>query len=1000
MTFFTELFRGVLAGFFRRNIFRRTLCLLILFSSGAYAQTDTSFWFVAPEILTGGSNEFDKPIYLWLSSFSQPSTVTITQPANPDFTPIIVNVLANNSAVVDLTGIIDSIENKPADHVNNFGLHIRATNNISVYYEVKGAITCGICNGELYALKGRNALGTRFWTPFQKTYNNYSVFTPLPYASFNIVATEDATNITITPTKNIVGHAAGTPFNITLNKGQTFACEATSQAAAEHPSGSTVVSDKPIAVTVSDDYINISGVGQDTEGDQLIPADKIGTEYIVVNSPSAAVNDMAIIVATQNNTQVNVNGSLVTTINTGDTYQYSIGSNGAIYITTSAPAYVYQVTTAGHEAGGAIIPPLTCTGSQVVSVSRSSDKPFNVFLITTTGNENNFLLNGAPGIILASAFKSVPGTTNWLYARIDLSSNVANGAPARISNTSSLFAMGLMEGITLGSAYGYFSDFSTSNSVTVKNHCVATPVSDTLSASLPLSHHLWNTGDTTAQIITSQSGTYWVQNNLINCSFTDTFHITISGTTPTVSTGKDTVVCSGKPVQLKVNGTKDIFSWKPAARLNNPNIANPVATPDTTTTYVVTNSNACGIAADTIVVQVIPTPVISYLTPDDTICKGKSIQLIVSNNPNYTWSPHEGLSCTGCQLPVASPTITSTYYIKLSNDFCIVSDSVIITVVPQPPFIAKGDTTICIGRSVRLQSSSAISYSWIPSKGLSDTSIANPLANPSATTTYIVNAIGFCGEESDTVIIKVEPKPFIDVSSDTDICAGGTVQLKATGGLTYKWFPSDGLNNSTLSSPIANPQSSTTYTVVGSTFPDCFSSSNVAVQVLPYPHIDMPGPQQVTCGQGLQLTPSLNFGTFHWVTANGLTDSTNINPVVYPTQNTTYTLFASNEGCSVSATIEITVIKGLASLPNAFSPNRDGHNDIFHVLYSCGFNLDDFRIYNRWGELIFETQDIDAGWDGRYNGTDATVGVYVYALSGHKDNGEKVFMKGNVTLLR
>ena len=254
-----------------RLIFLLSLSFL---SSNLQAQLDTAFWFVAPEV---AQNHGDRPIVFRFASLDNPSTITISQPSNPLFPTQTITLGENDSQTIDLTSWIDMIENKPANQTLSYGFKISSSEQITAYYEVTP--TCN-CNPDIFALKGRNALGTAFLTPFQSLLNNASY----ARSGFNIVATEDNTNITITPTQNIDGHAAGIPFTITLNKGQTYYGEATSTGANMHIGGTAIISDKPIAVTISDDSALGTPFGgcADLMGDQLIPISILGTEYIAL----------------------------------------------------------------------------------------------------------------------------------------------------------------------------------------------------------------------------------------------------------------------------------------------------------------------------------------------------------------------------------------------------------------------------------------------------------------------------------------------------------------------------------------------------------------------------------------------------------------------------------------------------------------------------------------------------------------------------------------------
>jgi hypothetical protein len=177
------------------------------------AQLDTSFWFAAPNQNTG----FQLPIFIRVNGGKNPSVVTISQPANPTFTPIVLNVPANGFSFVDVSDFLSVLANSEIDEVTNKGILISATNSISAYYEVSKDN-----NPDLFSLKGRNALGTNFVVT--SIVNNW----PNDYqegGAFYVVATADNTIVTITPSVDLVGHPKEEgPFTVTLNKGRGIFC--------------------------------------------------------------------------------------------------------------------------------------------------------------------------------------------------------------------------------------------------------------------------------------------------------------------------------------------------------------------------------------------------------------------------------------------------------------------------------------------------------------------------------------------------------------------------------------------------------------------------------------------------------------------------------------------------------------------------------------------------------------------------------------------------------
>ncbi len=176
-----------------------SLSIILFFSISTNAQTDTLFWFAAPEILniTNNNITMDRPIVLNITTYNQSATVTISQPAGGGMPNQVINIAANSTQSVDLTTWIENIECKPANSILNYGLKISSTSKISVYYEVNAN---GL-NPDLFVLKGKNALGNDFWISSQYFLDNSTG----TFSSFNIVATEDNTLVTITPAKNIVG---------------------------------------------------------------------------------------------------------------------------------------------------------------------------------------------------------------------------------------------------------------------------------------------------------------------------------------------------------------------------------------------------------------------------------------------------------------------------------------------------------------------------------------------------------------------------------------------------------------------------------------------------------------------------------------------------------------------------------------------------------------------------------------------------------------------------
>ena len=420
------------------------------------AQSDTEFWFAAPDLQTAHG---DRPILLRISAGAQSANVSISIPANPSAGVQNVFVNANSSVSVDLTPQIDLIENGTPNTVMQKGLLISSTARVSIYYDVNHNF-----NGDLYALKGRNALGTVFTVPMQTEFNNRTISSGLPHtADVIIVATEDGTRVDVTCKNPLSGQPA--TFSINLQRGETYVLTAPGITGTIKPGGTILRSNKPISVSTKDDSILLPGQNcADTAGDQLIPDLMAGTEYIVTKGYLNISPDSYYVFATQPNTTVKVNGAVVATLNAQGDHYIGRLSDPSCYLESDKPVQVFHITGIGCEVGGAVIPSVKCTGSTRVNVTRASaTQTFSINVLAPTAVTGDFTINGNNTLLPANGFTIVPGTNGkWSVARITLSPTIAGtGDPVVIENPNGKFHVGIIQGTQVNTArYGYFSDFS------------------------------------------------------------------------------------------------------------------------------------------------------------------------------------------------------------------------------------------------------------------------------------------------------------------------------------------------------------------------------------------------------------------------------------------------------------------------------------------------------------------------------------------------------------
>ncbi len=438
------------------------ILLLIFASAELLAQKDTEFWFAAPEI-TGGHG--DDPIYLTVMTFDEDAEVEIDFPANNVFNPLKFNIAKNSSRSINMTSYKNFLEHNANDAVMNNGLHITSDNDISCYYEVNGVnFFRVVINSDIFSLKGRNALGLDFIIPGQSVFSNSLDYSPVPRNRVIIVATENNTTVELLPSADCMGHSAGVKFTVVLQKGQTYSLNAKNSQAGQHLDGTIISSDKPIAITVSDDSIySSSHPCKDMTGDQIIPVSKAGNKFIAIRGDLDGDMEQICITATEDDTEIYIGGNTVPydTIQKAETICMTYGSK-ALLIETSKPALTWQITGHSCEMGASLLPPLGCTGSQRVVVNRRDADYFAVAILTENGNQNNFTHSGMPGLIDANDFHEVDGSNGqWLYALIDLSNGISKNSEFSVSNKSGLFHLGVIAGeANDATKYGYFSNFA------------------------------------------------------------------------------------------------------------------------------------------------------------------------------------------------------------------------------------------------------------------------------------------------------------------------------------------------------------------------------------------------------------------------------------------------------------------------------------------------------------------------------------------------------------
>jgi gliding motility-associated-like protein len=331
-------------------------------------------------------------------------------------------------------------------------------------------------------------------------------------------------------------------------------------------------------------------------------------------------------------------------------------------------------------------------------------------------------------------------------------------------------------------------------------------------------------------------------------------------------------------------------------------------------------------------------------------------------------------------------------------------------VVHALPVIKVEDTVICLNDAATLMASGGVSYDWQPDPTLSCTNCAAPQASPRVRTIYYVTGTDANGcKNTDTVTVGIKTKTTLIFDDQLEVCEKTPVVLQVSGAQTYTWIPPLYLDDANKQNPTATLDTSITYLVIGregSCIPD---TAKIRAVVHPLPEVHAGDDQRVLAGSMVSLNGNgVRVKDYLWQPGDSLVCPSC--PVTqYRAQKTmTFTLKGfSDYGCVDSDDVTIVVFCDQSQLfiPNTFTPNGDGQNDVFYPQGSGVGKVKAFRIYNRWGQLVFERMNMDVnardqGWDGTFKGEQLSPDVYVYTLEAACDNGEEIFWKGDIAIIR
>lgn len=498
-----------------------------------------------------------------------------------------------------------------------------------------------------------------------------------------------------------------------------------------------------------------------------------------------------------------------------------------------------------------------------------------------------------------------------------------------------------------------------------------------------------------------------------NCLMKDTVRVYVLDPNFDFILMQDTSICARDSFQIVPHDQGDIstYRWSPtnSSIISNPNIRSPILKPIATTKYTLTISNYCYTKEDTVLVKIFPLPEVG-LKHLDSICFGNSYQFL--SNPNhvvYTWITDEpSFSNKSIYNPTAKPTKSQYYKLHIiDTNTCSNQDSIHLlvhdlpyfTIVTVPKFICQGDTI-----TLTVVTRDKSEYKWWNTKGLSSDTARTVRAFPEETTRYRVRTTNIhkC-TFTDSFVLNVQTPIRPYARGPVRICKGKFIDLYADGGLYYLWKPSYNINDTLSPTPQVYPDSFFTYTVHISN--DCFlDSTKVDVYVDSLPKIDLGKDTTIYRGQEITLHAKGVAERYEWYPKRLLESNPFGKEIrVSPKDTALYWIEATDGyGCIGRDSIYVWVYgKNVLLIPTGFTPNGDGINDEFKIVKHLNIrSISYFKVYNRWGEKLFSTNDINQGWDGTHNGEKSPAGVYVWYVEAYTYEGERIIQSGNITLIR
>ena len=445
--------------------------------------------------------------------------------------------------------------------------------------------------------------------------------------------------------------------------------------------------------------------------------------------------------------------------------------------------------------------------------------------------------------------------------------------------------------------------------------------------------------------------------------------------------GSDTVLCSGNSLLINASAAYATYLWSTGSRASTINVNNPG-------TYYVDATDACGIFfTDTINVSAAP-PIPFDLGMERAKCNNDTLRLKAPDGfLNYTWGPDYNTSSTSGQTIIVQPLTDTSYFVKAEKTAgCFAFDTIRVKVNHSAAIELGNDQSFCAGDNVMFDAGPGfVNYAW--SDGSSSQKI---IADAQDEYSVIATTAEGCRSYDTVRIAQVWANPVVVLPGDTPLCSGETLSLFAGTHSSYLW--QDGSTAPTFEAD--NPG---IYYVTVWDNNQCKGTDTIRItDMLPLPANFLPADTFICSYGNLVLASTASFAKYSWNTSANTSFITITEPGIY------WLIVTDNNNCAGVDTMVVNKKDCLTGfyVPNAFTPNNDGLNDLFRPIIGGNVIRYQFSVYNRWGQIVFRSEKIHAGWNGSYLGKQQDGNVFIWTCTYQLEGGTIKNEKGTVVLVR